>query len=54
MTSLLDQSKLLNLADALVASARRAGADAADAVAMRGMSLSVEVREGAVEESERS
>jgi PmbA protein len=54
MTSLLDQSNLLTIAEALVASARRAGADAADAVAMRGMSLSVEVREGAVEESERS
>jgi PmbA protein len=54
MTSLLDQSNLLTVAEALVASARRAGADAADAVAMRGMSLSVEVREGAVEESERS
>jgi PmbA protein len=54
MTSLLDQSKLVATAEALVASARRAGADAADAVAMRGMSLSVEVREGAVEESERS
>jgi PmbA protein len=37
-----------------VASARRAGADAADAVAVRSMSLAVEVREGAVEESERS
>jgi PmbA protein len=54
MTSLLDQSKLLAMAETLVAAARRAGADAADAVAMRGMSMSVEVREGAVEESERS
>jgi PmbA protein len=54
MTSLLDQSKLVATAQSLVAAARRAGADAADAVAMRGMSLAVEVREGAVEESERS
>ena len=33
---------------------KRAGADAADAIAVRGVSLSVEVREGAVEESQRS
>ena len=32
----------------------RAGADAADAVAVRSISLSVEVRDGAVEESERA
>jgi PmbA protein len=54
MTSLLDQSALTGLAERLVAAARRAGADAADAVAVRSMSLSVGVREGAVEESERS
>src|SRR3954466_2483667 len=54
MTSLLDQTALTELADRLVAAARRAGADAADAVAVRSMSLSVEVREGAVEESQRS
>ena len=54
MTSLLDQSALTDLADRLVSAARRAGADAADAVAVRSMSLSVGVREGAVEESERS
>ena len=35
-------------------SARRAGADESDAVAVRSVSLSVEVRDGAVEESERS
>ncbi len=34
--------------------ARAAGADAADAVAVRSISLSVQVREGAVEESERA
>ena len=54
MSSLLDQSALTDLAERLVTAARRAGADAADAVAVRSMSLAVEVREGAVEESERS
>jgi len=54
MSSLLDQSALTELAERLVAAARRAGADAADAVAIRSVSLSVEVREGAVEESERA
>src|SRR6202171_1423752 len=54
MSSLLDQSALPALPERLVAAARRAGADAADAVAVRSVSLGVEVREGAVEESERS
>src|SRR5436309_14840593 len=54
MSSLLDQSALTDLAERLVAAARRAGADAADALAVRSVSQSVEVREGAVEESERS
>jgi PmbA protein len=54
MNSLLDQSTLTTLAERLVAAARHAGADAADAVAERGMSLSVEVRDGTVEASERS
>ena len=54
MSSLLDQSALTDLAERLVAAARRAGADDADAVAVRSMSLAVEVREGAVEESERA
>src|SRR5690349_15475809 len=54
MTSLLDQSALTSLAERLVAAARRAGADTADAIAERGMSQSVEVRDGTVEESERS
>jgi PmbA protein len=54
MSSLLDQSALTDLAERLVAAARRAGADAADALALRSVSLAVEVREGAVEESERS
>ena len=54
MSSLLDQSALTDLAERLVAAARRAGADDADAVAVRSMSLAIEVREGAVEESERA
>ena len=47
-----DQTVLIDRAERLVAAARKAGADAADAVAVRGTSLSVEVREGQVEESE--
>jgi PmbA protein len=54
MSSLLDQSALTDLAERLVSAARHAGADAADAIAVRSMSLAVEVREGAVEESQRS
>jgi len=52
VTSLFDQSALLERAERLVAAARAAGADAADAVAVRSLSLSVEVRDGAVEESQ--
>jgi len=54
MPSLLDQSDLTDLAQRLVTAARRAGADQADALAVRSVSLSVEVRDGAVEESQRS
>ena len=54
MSSLLDQSALADLAERLVAAARRAGADQADALAVRSVSLSVDVRDGAVEESQRS
>jgi PmbA protein len=53
-SGLLDQSALSTLAQRMVEAARRAGADAADAVAVRGMSQGVEVRDGRVEESERS
>jgi PmbA protein len=53
-SSLFDQSTLTDRAARLVEAARRAGADAADAVAVRSMSLSIEVRDGAVEESERA
>src|SRR6201987_4686523 len=51
---LFDQSALSALAERLVEAAKRAGADAADAVAGRGSSQGVEVRDGRVEESERS
>ena len=51
---LFDQSALTTLAQRLVEAAKRAGADAADAVAVRGISQGVEVRDGRVEESERS
>lgn len=54
MPSLFDQSALVAIAEQLVAAARRAGADAAEAVAVRGVSQSIEVRQGTVEESERS
>jgi PmbA protein len=54
MPTLFDQSALADLAERLVAAARAAGADQADALAVRGVSLSVDVREGAVEESQRS
>ncbi len=53
-SGLLDQSALSTLAQRLVEAAKRAGADAADAVAVRGISQGVEVRDGRVEESERS
>jgi PmbA protein len=52
--SLFDQSILTDRAERLVKAARAAGADSADAVAVRGISLSIEVRDGAVEESESS
>jgi PmbA protein len=54
MSSLLDPSTLTDLAQRLVTAAHRAGADTADALAVRSVSLGVEVREGEVEESERS
>jgi PmbA protein len=50
--SLFDLSPLTDRAERLVQAARAAGADAADAVVVRSMSLSIEVRDGAVEESE--
>jgi PmbA protein len=54
MDSLFDQSALVSLAERLLKAARAAGADTADAVAMRSVSQSVDVRDGAVEESQRA
>jgi len=54
MSDLLDQSALTDIAERLVHAAREAGADTADAVAVRSVSQSVEVRDGALEESERA
>ncbi|KWV59089.1 modulator protein [Bradyrhizobium macuxiense] len=53
-SDLFDQTGLSELAQRLVDAAKRAGADAADAVAVRGISQGVEVRDGRVEETERS
>jgi len=53
-SSLFDQTAVTDRAERLVKAALAAGADAADAVAVRAMSLSIEVRDGAVEESERA
>jgi PmbA protein len=53
-SDLFDQSGLSDLAQRLVDAAKRAGADAADAIAVRGVSQGVEVRDGRVEETERS
>src|ERR1700756_5548185 len=54
MDALFDQTALTDLAERLGVAPRRAGADAADAIATRGVSQSVEVRDGTVEESERA
>ncbi|MCX5512450.1 modulator protein [Kaistia algarum] len=54
MTVLPDQTLLVARAAELVAAARRAGADAADAFAVRRIGFSVDVRHGAVDESTRS
>jgi PmbA protein len=53
-SSLFDQTALTDRTERLVKAALKAGADAADAVAVRSMSLAIEVRDGAVEESERA
>jgi PmbA protein len=54
MTDLLDTGALVERARRLADAARKAGADAADVMAVRGMSVSVQMREGKVEGSERS
>src|SRR5260370_32726483 len=53
-SDLFDQSALSTLAHRLVEPANRTGADAADAVAVRGASQGVEVRAGRVEATDRS
>ncbi|RWD11655.1 MAG: TldD/PmbA family protein, partial [Mesorhizobium sp.] len=54
MTDTLDSAKLTDRVAALVEAAKRAGADAADAVAVRGRSTGVSVRLGKVEGTEAS
>jgi PmbA protein len=54
MTDTIDAAKLTDRVAALVEAARRAGADAADAVAVRGRSAGVSVRLGKVEGTESS
>jgi len=54
MTDALDAKKLTDRVTALVEAAKRAGADAADAVAVRGRSNGVSVRLGKVESTESS
>jgi len=54
MTEYLDQSDLTDRAARLVEAARRAGADSADAICVRGISLGAEVRLGKIEETRRA
>jgi PmbA protein len=54
MQNPIDQTKLMEEADRLVAAARTAGADAADVVASTGVAFSADIRDGKVEESERA
>ncbi|MDI6027700.1 TldD/PmbA family protein [Corticibacterium sp. UT-5YL-CI-8] len=54
MTDTTDAARLTDRVAALVEAARRAGADAADAVAVRGRSTGVSVRLGKVENTEAS
>jgi len=54
MSEHFDHNDLSDRANRLVEAARRAGADAADAVCVRGVSLGVEVRLGKIEETRRS
>ncbi|MDO5631869.1 MAG: TldD/PmbA family protein [Paracoccus sp. (in: a-proteobacteria)] len=49
-----DQAELDRLTGALLTAARRAGAEQADAMAVRGQSVSVDVRGGALEHAERA
>lgn len=47
-------TQLQGLAEALVSAARKAGADQADALAMRGQSVSIDVRGGTLEHADRA
>lgn len=46
--------RLASLTEALLAAAKRAGAEAADAIAVSGTSMSIDIRRGALEQAERS
>ena len=46
--------KLNDLTHALLEAATKAGADSADAMALKGTSVSIDVRNGALEQAERS
>ena len=50
--SLFDQTALIERAERLMQMAQQCGADAADAVAVRSLALAIELRDGAVEETE--
>src|SRR4051812_11277387 len=54
MIEVLDQTDLTDRAARLVEAARKAGADAADTICVRGISLGVDVRLGKIEETQRS
>jgi len=45
---------LNHLTQALLAAAKTAGADAADALAVSGQSLSIDIRQGQLEQAERA
>jgi PmbA protein len=45
---------LADLTRALIHAARKAGADSADAIGVEGVSVSVDIRNGALEQAERS
>jgi PmbA protein len=47
-------ASLASLTEALLAAAKRAGAEAADAIAVSGTSMSIDIRRGALEQAERS
>jgi PmbA protein len=54
MTKLTSPTDLSDLTDALLTAARKAGAEAADALAVEGTALSIDIRAGALEQAERA